>query len=187
MADESWAANVRRFEPLYRGRFLTRTSSSTGPPRCWRPTPQEQKGADRGIDGLVYFVDGPRRTPHKSVIQVRGGRVSPSQIRDLQGCGGAGEGGVGVVHHAGGTYTGDAYRGGQHWLLPFRHLGPGLPQDPDTDGRGTSGGQPVRDTVSSPYVPGRPSDAALRRTASKTRRSLAPLIPRFVLDSSDGP
>ena len=48
--------------------------------------PQEQKrGADRGIDGLVYFVDGPRRTPHKAVIQVKGGRVAPSQMRDLKG------------------------------------------------------------------------------------------------------
>ena len=48
--------------------------------------PQERKkGADRGIDGLVYFVDGPRRTPHKAVIQVKGGHVSSPQIRDLKG------------------------------------------------------------------------------------------------------
>ena len=43
------------------------------------------RGADRGVDGLVYFVDGPRRTPHNAVIQVKGGRVAPSQMRDLKG------------------------------------------------------------------------------------------------------
>ena len=30
-------------------------------------------------------MDGPRRTPQKVVIQVKGGRVSSSQIRDLRG------------------------------------------------------------------------------------------------------
>ena len=33
----------------------------------------------------MYFVDGPRRTPHKAVIQVKGGHVSSPQIRDLKG------------------------------------------------------------------------------------------------------
>ena len=46
---------------------------------------EQRRGADRGIDGIIYFVDGPRRTPQKVVIQVKGGRVSSPQIRDLKG------------------------------------------------------------------------------------------------------
>jgi len=46
---------------------------------------ERKKGADRGIDGLLYFIDGPRRTPYKSVIQVKSGHVSSPQVRDLKG------------------------------------------------------------------------------------------------------
>ena len=42
-------------------------------------------GPDRGIDGQLYFIDGPRRTPQKVVVQVKGGHVSSPQIRDLKG------------------------------------------------------------------------------------------------------
>ncbi len=48
--------------------------------------PREQskkKGADQGIDGVVYFVDGPRRAVNKAVVQVKSGHVQSSQIRDL--------------------------------------------------------------------------------------------------------
>ena len=50
-----------------------------------QPQAEQKRGADRGIDGIIYFVDGPRRTPQKVVIQVKGGRVSSPQIRDLKG------------------------------------------------------------------------------------------------------
>ncbi len=50
-----------------------------------QPKSAQRRGADRGIDGLLYFIDGRRRTPHKVVIQIKGGRVSPSQVRDLKG------------------------------------------------------------------------------------------------------
>ena len=46
---------------------------------------ERRKGADRGIDGVLYFPDGPRGTPHKSIIQVKSGHVSSPQIRDLKG------------------------------------------------------------------------------------------------------
>jgi SAM-dependent methyltransferase len=46
---------------------------------------ERKKGADQGIDGLLYFIDGPRRTPHKAVIQVKSGHVSSPQVRDLKG------------------------------------------------------------------------------------------------------
>ena len=48
--------------------------------------PREQKkGADRGIDGVVYFIDGPRRAVNKAIVQVKSGRVSSPLIRDLVG------------------------------------------------------------------------------------------------------
>ena len=50
-----------------------------------QPQGEQKRGADRGIDGLLYFLDGPRRTSHKMVVQVKGGRVSSPQIRDLKG------------------------------------------------------------------------------------------------------
>ena len=50
-----------------------------------QPQAEQRRGADRGIDGVIYFVDGSRRTPQKVVIQVKGGRVSSPQIRDLKG------------------------------------------------------------------------------------------------------
>ena len=50
-----------------------------------QPRQQPRRGPDRGIDGLLYFIDGPRRTAQKIVIQVKGGRVSSPQIRDLKG------------------------------------------------------------------------------------------------------
>ena len=49
------------------------------------PQEERKKGADRGVDGLVYFVDGPRRTPQKAVVQVKSGHVSSAYIRDLKG------------------------------------------------------------------------------------------------------
>ncbi len=48
------------------------------------PPRQFKRGADRGIDGLVYFIDGPRRTTNKAVVQVKSGKVSSPHIRDLQ-------------------------------------------------------------------------------------------------------
>ena len=49
------------------------------------PREQGKKGADRGIDGVVYFLDGPRRTTQKAIVQVKSGRVSSPHIRDLKG------------------------------------------------------------------------------------------------------
>ena len=50
-----------------------------------QPQDQQKRGADRGIDGLLYFIDGPRRTPQKVVVQVKGGGVQARDIRDLKG------------------------------------------------------------------------------------------------------
>ena len=50
-----------------------------------QPQSEQRRGADRDIDGMLYFIDGPRRSPHKAVIQVKGGRVSSPLVRDLVG------------------------------------------------------------------------------------------------------
>ena len=46
---------------------------------------ERRRGADGGIDGLIYFVDGPRRAARKIVLQVKGGSVAVAQIRELAG------------------------------------------------------------------------------------------------------
>ena len=49
------------------------------------PREQKQRGADQGVDGVVYFIDGPKRAIHKAVVQVKSGKVSSPHIRDLKG------------------------------------------------------------------------------------------------------
>ena len=49
------------------------------------PSEQDKRGADRGIDGVVYFIDGPRRAVNKAIAQVKSGKVSSRDIRDLVG------------------------------------------------------------------------------------------------------
>ncbi|MXY42928.1 MAG: site-specific DNA-methyltransferase [Dehalococcoidia bacterium] len=49
------------------------------------PREQNKRGADRGIDGVLHFIDGPRRATHKAVVQVKSGKVSSPLIRDLKG------------------------------------------------------------------------------------------------------
>jgi SAM-dependent methyltransferase len=50
-----------------------------------QPQDQQKRGPDRGIDGLFYFIDGPRRSPQKVVVQVKGGGTQVRDIRDLKG------------------------------------------------------------------------------------------------------
>jgi site-specific DNA-methyltransferase (adenine-specific) len=49
--------------------------------------PEEQKkGADHGIDGKILFRDDPKSTkPEQVIIQVKGGRTSVKDVRDLRG------------------------------------------------------------------------------------------------------
>ena len=49
------------------------------------PREQKKRGADQGVDGVVYFIDGPKRAMHKAVVQVKSGKVSSPHIRDLKG------------------------------------------------------------------------------------------------------
>ena len=49
--------------------------------------PEEQKkGADHGIDGKILFRDDPKSTkPEQLIIQVKGGKTSVKDVRDLRG------------------------------------------------------------------------------------------------------
>ncbi len=49
--------------------------------------PEEQKkGADMGIDGKILFRDDPKSTkPEQIIIQVKGGKTSVKDVRDLRG------------------------------------------------------------------------------------------------------
>ena len=44
-----------------------------------------KKGADRGIDGIINFIDDSSGKPQKAIVQVKSGHVSSAQIRDLVG------------------------------------------------------------------------------------------------------
>lgn len=49
------------------------------------PGNDKKKGADRGVDGVVYFHVDTSGKPQKAIVQVKGGKVQASVIRDLRG------------------------------------------------------------------------------------------------------
>lgn len=44
-----------------------------------------KKGADKGIDGIIVFLDDPKSKPKKLLVQVKSGKVKSSDVRDLVG------------------------------------------------------------------------------------------------------
>jgi site-specific DNA-methyltransferase (adenine-specific) len=50
-----------------------------------RPAQDKKKGADRGVDGYIYFFDDESGQAKKVVVQVKSGHVNAAQIRDLKG------------------------------------------------------------------------------------------------------
>ncbi|GAK57932.1 DNA methylase N-4/N-6 domain protein [Candidatus Vecturithrix granuli] len=46
---------------------------------------QGKKGADKGIDGMITFLDDPKGAPKKLIVQVKSGKVKSGDIRDLVG------------------------------------------------------------------------------------------------------
>jgi site-specific DNA-methyltransferase (adenine-specific) len=47
--------------------------------------PEGRKGADRGIDGVITFIDDPRAKPKRALVQVKSGHVKSGDVRDLRG------------------------------------------------------------------------------------------------------
>ncbi len=50
-----------------------------------RPAQDKKKGADTGMDGIIYFSDDQSGKFKKLIIQVKSGHVAVTQIRDLKG------------------------------------------------------------------------------------------------------
>ena len=48
-----------------------------------RPANKRKRGADQGLDGVVFFIDEAKRKAKKVAVQVKSGHVQSSQIRDL--------------------------------------------------------------------------------------------------------
>jgi site-specific DNA-methyltransferase (adenine-specific) len=46
-------------------------------------TGQRKRGADSGVDGVLYVIDNPKEPPKKIVVQVKSGKVGVSLIRDF--------------------------------------------------------------------------------------------------------
>lgn len=44
-----------------------------------------KKGADKGIDGVINFIDSTRGKPKRVLVQVKSGNISSAVIRDLRG------------------------------------------------------------------------------------------------------
>lgn len=44
-----------------------------------------KKGADRGIDGVISFIEDPRAKPKRALVQVKSGHVKSGDVRDLRG------------------------------------------------------------------------------------------------------
>ena len=57
---------------------------------------QGKKGADKGIDGLITFIDDHTRKPKRVIVQVKSGKVKSGDIRDLVGTLGRESAAIGV-------------------------------------------------------------------------------------------
>jgi site-specific DNA-methyltransferase (adenine-specific) len=49
-----------------------------------RPAGDKKKGADKGIDGVISFIDDPTSQPKRAIVQVKSGHVHVKDIRELK-------------------------------------------------------------------------------------------------------
>jgi len=49
-----------------------------------RPAGEKKKGADKGIDGVIHFIDDPTSKPKRVIVQVKSGHVGVKDIRELE-------------------------------------------------------------------------------------------------------
>ena len=49
-----------------------------------RPLGDKKKGADKGIDGVIQFIDDPSGKPKRAVVQVKSGHVAVNAVRELK-------------------------------------------------------------------------------------------------------
>jgi len=62
-------------------------AQSVRPPGAAAPTLRlaHKKGADRGVDGRLYFVDDAAGTAKQIVLSVKSGHLQPAYVRELRG------------------------------------------------------------------------------------------------------
>ena len=49
-----------------------------------RPAGEKKKGADKGIDGVINFIDEPSGKPRQVVVQVKSGHIGVNAVRELK-------------------------------------------------------------------------------------------------------
>ena len=49
------------------------------------PAQDKKKGADRGVDGVIYFQEKDDGSYHKIIVQVKSGHVGAKEVRELEG------------------------------------------------------------------------------------------------------
>jgi site-specific DNA-methyltransferase (adenine-specific) len=49
-----------------------------------RPAGEKKKGADKGIDGVISFIDDPTSKPKRAIVQVKSGHIHVKDIRELK-------------------------------------------------------------------------------------------------------
>ena len=95
-------------------------------------TEGDGKGADRGVDGMLYFYESKDKR-EKILVQVKGGGVQRNDVATLLGDVNNQKFVAGILHHAGKTDQADARRSGGCGPLHFQTLArQGLSQNPDS-------------------------------------------------------
>jgi hypothetical protein len=49
------------------------------------PAQDKRKGADKGVDGVLYFQERDDGPYHKIIVQVKSGHIGPKEVRELEG------------------------------------------------------------------------------------------------------
>lgn len=82
--DASGARQLAQDDP-YQFQFWALSLIQARPVGAVGASKQGKKGADRGIDGVINFIDDSSGKPKRVIVQVKGGKVGASHIRDLVG------------------------------------------------------------------------------------------------------
>jgi len=80
-----WALSLIQARPLGSGQPQRVAPTDDGVGATLSGRPQGKKGADRGIDGVITFIDDPRAKPKRALVQVKSGHVKSGDVRDLRG------------------------------------------------------------------------------------------------------
>ena len=68
------------------------------------PAQDKKKGADRGVDGVLYFQEKDDGPYHKIIVQVKSGHVGAKEVRELEGHPQTGKGGDRHTSHPEAAY-----------------------------------------------------------------------------------